>query len=86
MPRFYFHIRNDTAEFADDAGLDLVGEEVMRQHARRLIADLVADELDGGSDNFNLSVTVRDGKGDLLTTFAAHTTLTITPDGRSQAS
>lgn len=64
MPRYRFHLVNDTSSTIDEEGVELRDLEEVRTRARAAIADIVAEEIRQGRDEIHLAVMV-DGEDDV---------------------
>jgi hypothetical protein len=77
VPRYRFHVRNDTSFIVDQEGIELPDLEAMRTHAIAAIADIVADELRQGKDDIHLAVMVDGDEDERIANFQSSTKLAV---------
>jgi hypothetical protein len=77
MPRFFFHLVNDTRSIPDEEGIDLPNLEAACLEARRTIGAIVGDELASDGDSIHLSIMIEDESGVRVANIEAVTQLVI---------
>jgi hypothetical protein len=60
MPRYYFDVTDDNGPHTDDVGLELPDMDAAILEARRALADMKRESLNG-HDHTNLKIRIRDG-------------------------
>ena len=60
MPRYYFDVTDDNGPHTDDVGLDLPDMETAILEARRALADMTRESLNGHEPT-SLKIRIRDG-------------------------
>ncbi|MDO6414290.1 hypothetical protein Q4F19_07835 [Sphingomonas sp. BIUV-7] len=78
MPRFRFHVLNDTFYLQDEDGKDLPDTAAVEVHARHVLADVVADEIRQGRSSIHLAIMVEDPRGTRIANYRLVTTVTAT--------
>lgn len=63
MPRFFFHIVNDTSSTPDEEGQELANREAAWAEARRTIGAVIADEVTAGRNLVHLAIQITDEAG-----------------------
>ena len=63
MPRFFFHMVNDTYSVLDEEGQDLANSEEANVVARRTIGEVIAQEVTAGHNVVHLAIMIDDQAG-----------------------
>ncbi len=63
MPRFFFHLVNDSTSVTDEEGQELVNREAACLEARRTIGEVIAQEVVAGRNIVHLSIMIDDQAG-----------------------
>jgi len=63
MPRFFFHIVNDTSSVMDEEGQDLANREAACAVARRTIGEVISQDLAAGRNAVHLAIMIDDEAG-----------------------
>lgn len=63
MVQFYFHVLNDVFFAHDEDGIPLPDLPAARDHARKILAGIIAEELTEGRNMVNLCIMVDDHEG-----------------------
>ena len=63
MPRFFFHIVNDTSSVMDEEGQDLANREAACVVARRTIGEVISQEVAAGRNAVHLAIMIDDEAG-----------------------
>ena len=63
MPRFFFHMVNDTYSVLDEEGQDVADSEAACVVARRTIGEMIAQEVTAGSNLVHLAIMIDDQAG-----------------------
>jgi hypothetical protein len=82
MPRYYFHVVNNTSSVVDEEGSELADLAAAYVQARKTIGGIIADEVVQGDDVVNLVVMIDDARGVRLATITAATTITCSEEPR----
>lgn len=72
MPRYHFDVEFGLIELSDDVGSELPDDQVARDEAFKMLADVARDRLQDGNDQ-DLKVKVRNARGEPV----AHLVLTV---------
>lgn len=80
MPKFFFHVVNDTSSLRDEYGTILPNLEAAHHEARKILGEILADELRGGLDLIHVRITIDDACGHRLGDIKTVTTVTTTAD------
>lgn len=75
MPRYRFHVLNDTAFVQDEEGVVLSDLEAVRAHALTALGEIIAEELRDGRDDIHLTVMVDGEAGERVANFRSATRL-----------
>lgn len=73
MPRFYFNIVNDTFVSNDLNGCEFAGLDEACQQARRTIGAIIAEEITKSDNSIQVSVNIRDERGQSVADLVART-------------
>lgn len=60
MPKFFFNVLNDVSTTTDKEGCDLPNPQVASQHVRKVIGEILAEELQEQNNAIHLSVLIED--------------------------
>ncbi|TPG51970.1 DUF6894 family protein [Sphingomonas glacialis] len=60
MARCFSHVLNDVSTIIDKDGLDLSNLQAACKHARKVVGDILAEELQGQNNAIHLSVLIED--------------------------
>jgi hypothetical protein len=60
MAKFFFNVLNDVSTTTDKEGCDLPNLQAASQHARKVIGEIMAEELQGQNNAIHLSVLIED--------------------------
>ena len=60
MAKFFFNVLNDVSTTTDKEGRDLSNRQAASQHARKVIGEIIAEELQGENNTIHLSVLIED--------------------------
>jgi hypothetical protein len=60
MAKFFFNVLNDVSTTTDKEGCDLPNLHAAAQHARKVIGEIMAEELRGQNNTIHLSVLIED--------------------------
>ena len=63
MPRFFFHLVNDTSSVMDEEGQDLANREAACAVARRTIGEVISQDLAAGRNAVHLAIMIDDEAG-----------------------
>jgi len=77
MPRYRFHVLNDTSYALDEEGTELSGLEAMRARATKILGEIIAEELNEGRSTIHLAIMVDDEDGERVGNFRSTTTLVV---------
>ncbi len=75
MPRFRFHVLNDTTFTVDEEGIVLSDLDAVRAHAVTALGEIIAEELRQGRDDIHLAVMVDGEAGERVADFRSSTRL-----------
>lgn len=77
MARFYFHLLNDVGLIRDGEGRELPNLPAAHDHARKVLAEIIAEELVQRRDKVHLSVMIEDYAGSPLADLRSVTSVAI---------
>jgi hypothetical protein len=80
MNRYYFHTLNGIADAIDRKGVELPDINAATDHARKRLADVIAEEVAGGCDHVNVVVMVDDADGARVVTLNSESRVVNTID------
>ena len=60
MGKFFFNVLNDVSTNTDTEGFDLPNLQAASRHARKVIGEILAEELQGENNTIHLSVLIED--------------------------
>ncbi|WP_443030577.1 DUF6894 family protein [Sphingomonas sp. RT2P30] len=78
MPRFFFHVVHDTSSLTDEHGTILPNLEAAHKEARKILGEILADELRSAVDLIRLTITIDDAGGHRVGETKTVTTVTTT--------
>jgi hypothetical protein len=66
MPHYFFDTDDGATQFRDELGLELSDDQAARDEASRALAELALEYVPGGAPQKNLTMWVRDERGEPL--------------------
>jgi len=80
MPRFFFHLVNDTSSVMDEEGQELASREAACAIARRTIGEVIAQDVAAGRNAVHLAIMIDDEAGDRVFDVKAVATVVVAED------
>lgn len=77
MAHFYFHLLNDVGLMRDNEGEELPDLPAAQAHARKVAAEIIAEELTQCRDTVKLCLMIEDHQGKRLADVKAVTSIAI---------
>lgn len=75
MAKFFFNVLNDVSTTTDKEGRDLPNLQAASQHARKVIGEIMAEELQGQNNTIHLSVLIEDADHERVANIKCVTTI-----------